>query len=189
MKSTIPSAGTRRLKRVIWLKLGGLHCVPGSKRIYLICKEVGQVTWSFSINGFRKLTLQYNLLLCITNGVSDIKAQAEKNYSSLPRQFQFRNNLRDSTLSTFERDFIGSVQLNHLHTLFLLNLLLLSTPTEPDPTLVDIAEQILSVTVDMVLLRDQLTNSGTCLLWKVCVKLRAHFVLLMSSGPEGNCNR
>lgn len=104
----------------------------------------------------------------IADGISDIKAQAEKNYSSLPQHFQFRNNLRDSTLSTFERDFIGSVQLNHLHALFLLNLLLLSTPTEPDPTLVDIAEQILSVTVDMVLLRDQLTNSGTCLLWKVC---------------------
>ncbi|KAI2904343.1 hypothetical protein CBS63078_892 [Aspergillus niger] len=113
--------------------------------------------------------------------VADIKAQAEKNYSSLPRQFQFRNNLRDSTLSTFERDFIGSVQLNHLHTLFLLNLLLLSAPTEPDPTLVDIADQILSVTVDMVLLRDQLTNSGTCLLWKVAYHcLPAAGILLLA---------
>lgn len=92
---------------------------------------------------------------------------AEQNFSSLPRHFQLRTNIRQCAQDPFERDFIGSVQLNHLHVLFLLNMLLLRAPNEPSPTIVDVAEQILCILVDMILLRDQLTNSGTSLVWKV----------------------
>lgn len=92
---------------------------------------------------------------------------AEQNWSLLPQHFQLHTNIRQCAQDSFERDFIGSVQLNHLHVLFLLNMLLLRAPNEPSPSIVDIAEQILCILVDMILLRDQLTNSGTSLVWKV----------------------
>lgn len=67
----------------------------------------------------------------------------------------------------FERDFLAGTRLNHLHVLFLLRLLFLDTVAEPDVAIIDISEQMLSLVVDTMLLRDQLVNSGTGLVWKV----------------------
>lgn len=69
--------------------------------------------------------------------------------------------------SPFERDFLAHVRLNHLHVIFLLRLLLLNTPTEPDILIIQTAGQMLALVVEAILLRDQLTNSGTGLIWKV----------------------
>ncbi|OKO98912.1 hypothetical protein PENSUB_8829 [Penicillium subrubescens] len=46
-------------------------------------------------------------------------------------------------------------------------LLLLKTLTEPDIPIIETAGQMLALVVELILLRDQLTNSGTGLIWKV----------------------
>lgn len=62
---------------------------------------------------------------------------------------------------------MAGVRLHHLHVLFLLRLLLLKSPTEPDLPIIEIAGQMLTLVVEIILLRDHLTNSGTGLIWKV----------------------
>ncbi|KAH7029784.1 uncharacterized protein B0I36DRAFT_205915, partial [Microdochium trichocladiopsis] len=69
--------------------------------------------------------------------------------------------------TAFQRDFIASVRLDYLHVLFLLRLLFMNSFAEPDASMVEISEGILELVVDIVLVRDQLTNSGTNLSWKV----------------------
>ncbi|KAL3440661.1 hypothetical protein BJX65DRAFT_26051 [Aspergillus insuetus] len=103
--------------------------------------------------------------------VSKIKTTAEKNFELLPTHFQLRGSLRKPTPTTskdpFERDFLAAVRLNHLHVLFLLSLLQLHTPAEPDETIIEIAEDTVLIIVDLILLRDQIVNSGTSLVWKI----------------------
>lgn len=111
--------------------------------------------------------LSFFFLLSKADGISKIKGMTEENFTLLPQHFKLRTSIRQCTQEPFERDFIGSVRLNHLHVLFLLNMHLLNTPNEPNSTIVDVAEQILCIIVDMILLRDQLINSGTSLVWKV----------------------
>lgn len=41
--------------------------------------------------------------------------------------------------------------------------------TEPDIPIIETAGQMLALVVEAILLRDQLTNSGTGLIWKVCL--------------------
>ncbi|KAJ5095445.1 hypothetical protein NUU61_004801 [Penicillium alfredii] len=98
---------------------------------------------------------------------SAIQTRAEAQWEALPPQFRLETRLKHCPRAPFERDFLGSVRLNHLHVCFLLRLLLLNTPTEPDPVIVETAGQMLALVVEIILLRDQLTNSGTGLIWKV----------------------
>ncbi|BCS28757.1 uncharacterized protein APUU_70327S [Aspergillus puulaauensis] len=99
--------------------------------------------------------------------VSEIKAMAEKHFSSLPIHFQHHGTLRKRVHGPFERDFIAAVRLNHLHVLFLLSLLELRTPAEPGFEIIEIAEEMALIVVDLILLRDQIVNSGTSLVWKI----------------------
>ncbi|KAI9926297.1 hypothetical protein MW887_004061 [Aspergillus wentii] len=96
-----------------------------------------------------------------------IQKQAKAQWQSLPPQFQLNGSLKQCHRSPFELDFIASVRLNHLHVLFLLRLLLLDSPAEPDVCIMEVAQQMLSLIVETILLRDQLVNSGTGLIWKV----------------------
>ncbi|KAE8148677.1 hypothetical protein BDV25DRAFT_157794 [Aspergillus avenaceus] len=98
---------------------------------------------------------------------SVIQNKAEAYWDALPPHFRLEGSLKQSALNPFEKDFVAGVRLNHLHVLFLLRLLLLNTPAEPDTSIVEVAQQILSLVVEMILLRDQLVNSGTALVWKV----------------------
>lgn len=77
------------------------------------------------------------------------------------------------THSPFEQDFLISVQLNHLHVQFLLRLLLLNSLIEPDTSLIAIAGEMLSRVVEAILIRQETTDSGTSLIWKVRGQLRA----------------
>ncbi|PYH98276.1 hypothetical protein BO71DRAFT_371466 [Aspergillus ellipticus CBS 707.79] len=99
--------------------------------------------------------------------VSTIGNEAHAQWMALPPHFRLEGSLRESSRNPFERDFLASVRLNHLHVLFLLRLLSLDTLTEPDTAILDVAEQTLSLVVETILLRDQLVNSGTGLVWKV----------------------
>ncbi|KAF7714941.1 Fungal Zn(2)-Cys(6) binuclear cluster domain-containing protein [Penicillium ucsense] len=98
---------------------------------------------------------------------SIIQQKAEQHWQALPPQFRLEGSLKQCAQSSFSRDFLAHVRLNHLHVLFLLRLLLLSTPSEPDNLIVQTAGQMLALVVELILLRDQLTNSGTGLIWKV----------------------
>lgn len=42
-----------------------------------------------------------------------------------------------------------------------------STLSEPDNTIIEIAGEMLSLVVELILARDQIVNSGTSLVWKV----------------------
>ncbi|RAH82460.1 hypothetical protein BO86DRAFT_83332 [Aspergillus japonicus CBS 114.51] len=99
--------------------------------------------------------------------VRTIQAQAERLWDELPRQFRLEGTLKEVTKDGFERDFLASFQLNHLHVLFLLRLVVLPSPATPSQELVTLAEQILATVVALLMLRDQLTNSGTSLMWKI----------------------
>ncbi|KAF6789403.1 hypothetical protein CMUS01_16328, partial [Colletotrichum musicola] len=67
----------------------------------------------------------------------------------------------------FERDFRISIRLNHLHVLFLLRRLVLNRVSEPDGPIIEVAQEMLSLVIEAVLVRDELANSGTTLSWKV----------------------
>lgn len=96
-----------------------------------------------------------------------IQLKAEEYWQGLPPHFRLEISLKQSTQNQFERDFLAHVRLTYLHVLFLLRLLLLNTLTEPDMPVIEIAGQMLSLVVELILLRDQLTNAGTGLIWKV----------------------
>ncbi|KAF3386409.1 hypothetical protein F1880_001006 [Penicillium rolfsii] len=98
---------------------------------------------------------------------SMIQRRAEEQWEALPPQFRLESSLKQCAQSPFDRDFLAHVRLNHLHVLFLLRLLLLNTLTEPDIPIIETAGQMLALVVELILLRDQLTNSGTGLIWKV----------------------
>lgn len=102
---------------------------------------------------------------------SVIQCQAETQWQHLPAHFRLESSLKKCTQGPFERDFVAGVRLHHLHVLFLLRLLLLKSPTEPDLPIIETAGQMLTLVVEIILLRDQLTNSGTGLIWKVCMEL------------------
>ncbi|CAI7677319.1 hypothetical protein N7533_006715 [Penicillium manginii] len=97
----------------------------------------------------------------------EIQRKAEEQWKALPNHFRLESSLKQCVGSPFERDFLAHVRLNHLHVLFLLRLLLLNTMTEPDIPIIETAGQMLALVVEAILLRDQLTNSGTGLIWKV----------------------
>lgn len=70
--------------------------------------------------------------------------------------------------SPFQKDFLISTRLNHLHVLFLLRLLIPNTLADPDTVIMKIAGEMLALVVELILVRDQIVNSGTSLVWKAC---------------------
>lgn len=84
----------------------------------------------------------------------------------LPDRFRFDQRPPNSA-TPFERDFMFSIHLNHLHVKLLLRRLTLKRQSEPNGDVVEIAQKMLSLVVDIVLTRDELANSGTNLSWKV----------------------
>ncbi|GAW19676.1 hypothetical protein ANO14919_091650 [Xylariales sp. No.14919] len=99
--------------------------------------------------------------------ISDIQTRAEAQWEALPPRFQLQGSLLHHDIeSPFEGDFLISARLNHLHVLFLLRLLLSNTLAEPDAPIVTIAGEMLSLVVEVILMRDQIINSGTGLVWK-----------------------
>ncbi|KAG0155289.1 Fungal transcriptional regulatory protein, N-terminal [Penicillium digitatum] len=103
---------------------------------------------------------------------SIIRQKAETQWANLPPRFRLSGTLKECTGDAFERDLLASIRLDQLHVLFLLQLAFLDTLTAPDLSMLDISDQMLSLVVDAILLRDQLVNSGTGLVWKI-----AHFGL------------
>lgn len=66
-----------------------------------------------------------------------------------------------------------NMKLNYLHVQFLLRLALLRPmTTDPDPELLSISMDMLSLVVEAIMLKDQIINSGTSLVWKVSQETR-----------------
>ncbi|KAK2604206.1 hypothetical protein N8I77_007154 [Diaporthe amygdali] len=104
----------------------------------------------------------------ILEKASSIRSRATAQWDALPSHFKLSSSLKQTTQSPFSRDFLASVRLNHLHIVFLLNLLSLDRLLEPDDAMVDVSQNMLGLVSEVVLLRDQLANSGTGLVWKCC---------------------
>lgn len=97
-----------------------------------------------------------------------IESEAEAHWSSLPSHFRLENPLRAYDREPIERDFMVSARLNHLHIKFMLRLAALrQLPPESDPQLLAVGNNILKLTVNQILHRDRLQNSGTSLVWRV----------------------
>lgn len=120
----------------------------------------------------------------VTEVCSSIRSRAIAQWDALPSHFKLSSSLKQTTQSPFSRDFLASVRLNHLHIVFLLNLLSLDRLSEPDDAMVDVSQNMLGLVSEVVLLRDQLANSGTGLVWKVikrhlCESLNPLFTRLL----------
>jgi hypothetical protein len=98
---------------------------------------------------------------------SDIARRTDEQWEALPAHFRLEGNLNECTTNPFERDFLLSTRLNHLQVKFLLRFVLLDSLAQPDEMIVTIAQQMLSLVVEGILLREYLANSGTGLIWKV----------------------
>jgi hypothetical protein len=59
-----------------------------------------------------------------------------------------------------------------LHNLLLLDLISLKNSTGPSEALLAVAGEMLSYSVELIILRHTLVNSGTSLIWKVCMSFQ-----------------
>ncbi|KAJ5429654.1 hypothetical protein N7491_006670 [Penicillium cf. griseofulvum] len=110
-----------------------------------------------------------------------IRQKAETQWANLPPRFRLSTTLKECSGDSFERAFLASTRLDQLHVLFLLQLSFLDTLTEPDPSILDISDQMLALVVETILLRDQLVNSGTGLVWRIAhYGLPAAGIILLS---------
>ena len=109
-----------------------------------------------------------------------MQAEAESLWSLLPPQFRLESNLESYNRQPIELDFMVSARLNHLHVQFLLRLALVSSIHEPDPQLVAISSNMLSIVVQGMIFKDHLANSGTSHIWRVSETLSPHYSLNIS---------
>ncbi|EPE02816.1 zn 2cys6 transcription factor [Ophiostoma piceae UAMH 11346] len=98
---------------------------------------------------------------------SEIRRIQMEQWEALPAHFKFETSLKQASQSPFGRDHLVSARLNHLHVLFLLKLLELERLSDPDDDIIEVSQSMVAVVLEAILLRDQLANSGTGLVWKV----------------------
>lgn len=97
-----------------------------------------------------------------------IDADAHAQWNAVPRSYRLECALKACDRRPVERDFMVNMKLNYLHVKFLLRLALLRPlTTDPDQQLLSISMEMLSLVVETVMLKDQIINSGTSLVWKV----------------------
>lgn len=100
--------------------------------------------------------------------LSELQRRAELQWQALPDGFRMEGSLKHYDRGSWERDFLASTRLNHLHVQFLLRLLCLGSPIDPDPAFVSLSQEILSLVVEVIVLRDQLVcSTGTSFEWRV----------------------
>lgn len=93
----------------------------------------------------------------------------ESNWFRLPPSHRLDCDLKSCHRRPIERDFLVGAKLNYLHTHFLLRSALLTQASEPDSQLLRLSVDMLSLVIEAVIFKDQLVNSGTSLVWKVCL--------------------
>ena len=63
-----------------------------------------------------------------------------------------------------------SIRINYLHVQLLLRLALVQRVSEPNIELVTVAADMLSLTVEAIVLKHHMVNSGTGLVWRVSIE-------------------
>ncbi|KAH7243815.1 hypothetical protein B0J15DRAFT_565102, partial [Fusarium solani] len=99
--------------------------------------------------------------------VEALQKIADTQWNSLPAHFRVQDGIRNHSDSPFQRDFIASIRLNYLHVSFLLRRLGWDRLSEPNAPLIEVAIEMLKLVVELVMLREELSNSGTKLSWKI----------------------
>ncbi|KAJ5607118.1 hypothetical protein N7537_003737 [Penicillium hordei] len=102
-----------------------------------------------------------------TERISELRSRIVAQWQELPAHFRLATSLKDCDWSPFERDFLAGTRLDYLHILLLLGLVSQKRASELDQSLLEVAGEMLSITVEVIILRDRLVNSGTSLIWKV----------------------
>ena len=97
---------------------------------------------------------------------------ADSQWNALPSHFRLSTSIKQHSDVPFERDFVASTRLNYLHTTFLIRRLALDRLSEPAAPLIEVSIEMLKLPVEVTVLREELSNSGTRLTWKVCLKTR-----------------
>ncbi|KAH9815341.1 taurine catabolism dioxygenase taud/tfda [Teratosphaeria destructans] len=118
-----------------------------------------------------------------------LQAEAQGRWQELPSRFQLQGALKSSRGSPIERDFLVSARLNHLHVDFLIQLALVHRMVEPTAEIIDVAAKMLNVAVESILLKEQLANSGTGLIWRIayyCLPAAGIICLYLLKGPDGD---
>jgi hypothetical protein len=119
-----------------------------------------------------------HLLIYNTSG---LRERAEQQWASLPESFRMKGSLKNHDEGAWERDFLVSTRLGYLHVLFLLRLLCVRSPADPDPEFVRISQEILSLVVEVIVLRDQLVcSTGTSFEWRVSEVSLSHWLPILS---------
>lgn len=96
-----------------------------------------------------------------------LELRVEDMWQGLPKAFRLESTLKEYNGTHFERDFVALTRLDYLQILFLLQLMLARRHSESNIRLRSISQDILSLTVEMVVLRNRIINSGCGLIWKV----------------------
>ncbi|RFN46915.1 taurine catabolism dioxygenase taud/tfda [Fusarium flagelliforme] len=96
-----------------------------------------------------------------------LQEDIQEQWEAVPEQYRLQGSLKGYSRRPVERDFMLNMKLNYLHVKFLLRLTLQHSASDPDPQLLAISIDLLSLVVEAVMLKDQLINSGTSLVWKV----------------------
>jgi hypothetical protein len=112
-----------------------------------------------------RLTLLLTTFFLICS--SDLHQRIDQQWQDLPSHYRLTTSLKDCPLGPFSRDFLAGARLEYLHTHFLLGFLSQRKVAEPDEALLKTASEMLSIVVEIIILRDRMANSGTCLIWKV----------------------
>ncbi|KAI8712229.1 hypothetical protein NCS52_01320600 [Fusarium sp. LHS14.1] len=99
--------------------------------------------------------------------VEALQKMADTQWNSLPAHFRLQDGIRNHSNSPFQRDFMASIRLNHLHVSFLLRRLGWDRLSEPNAPLIEVTTEMLKLVVELVMLREELSNSGTNLSWKI----------------------
>ncbi|KAF5589462.1 hypothetical protein FPCIR_6768 [Fusarium pseudocircinatum] len=102
-----------------------------------------------------------------TSNMNNLQVVADAQWNALPERFRLEAGVKPQTEDPFECDFMISIRLNYLHIIFLLHRLALERLSEPSEPLVKASIEMLSLSVDAIILRDELSNSGTRLSWKI----------------------
>ncbi|KAB8226114.1 hypothetical protein BDV33DRAFT_186908 [Aspergillus novoparasiticus] len=97
-----------------------------------------------------------------------IDADARAQWDAIPESYRLQGSLKTCNRPPVERDFMVNMKLNYLHVHFLLRRALLRPMSMgPAPELFNISKDMLGLVVETILLKDQIVNSGTSLVWKV----------------------
>lgn len=97
-----------------------------------------------------------------------IDADACAQWNAVPANYRLDCDLKSCNRQPVERDFMANMKLNYLHVHFLLRLAcVFPMTTGRDPGLFRVSTEMLSLVVETIMLKDQIINSGTSLVWKV----------------------